>query len=159
TSALRDGPLPFVQAAAVVRDLALALAYAHGQGVVHRDVKPANVLLSPDGKPHLLDFGLAFRREAGERLPQEGGLLGTPAYLAPEAVTSPDGGARPAADQYALGVVLYELLTGRVPFQGTLEAVLYHALHAEVPAPHTLRAGLPRDLETICLKALAKRPE
>jgi hypothetical protein len=156
---LCDGPLPFPDAAGVVRDLAEALAYAHEQGIVHRDVKSANVILDAGGQAHLLDFGLAYRREEESKLTKAGDLLGTPAYMAPELVTDPEGGARPAADQYALGVVLYELLTGQTPFDGPAEVVLFQAIHSPAPRPGKTRAGVPRDLETICLKALAKRPE
>src|SRR5262249_50410909 len=132
-SALREGPLPPEQAARIARDLALALGYAHSRGVVHRDVKPANVLLDDKGEPQLVDFGLAWRggpaevagpvseeekqtRVLGGRLTQRGAVLGTPEYLAPEAFGEAEAGARPAADQYALGMTLYEMLTGRVAF-------------------------------------------
>ena len=154
---LHDGPLDPREAARMVRGLAEALAYAHEKGVVHRDVKPANVLLDDKGEPHLVDFGLAFRREGGDRLTQDTDLVGTPEYLAPEAVTQSEAPPSAAVDQYALGVVLYESLTGRLPFEGLPEAVLYQAVHGEFPRPSRIRAGLPRDLETICLKATARR--
>lgn len=158
-AALHDGRLDFRDAARIVRDLAAALTYAHEQGIIHRDVKPANVILDLKGEPHLLDFGLAHRRSGEEKLTQEGDLLGTPDYMAPELVTDPDHAVHPKADQYALGVTLYELLTGQTPFEGPREAVLGQAIYGEVPSPTRVRPGLPRDLETICLKALSKRPE
>jgi WD40 repeat protein/tRNA A-37 threonylcarbamoyl transferase component Bud32 len=146
------------RAARVVRDLAEALAYAHEQGVVHRDVKPDNVLLDDQGRPHLTDFGLAAWKADEERLTREGALLGTPAYMAPEQ-TAAANEARPAADQYSLGVVLYELLCGALPFVGPVASVLYQALHDEPQPPRRRRPDVPLDLETICLKAMAKRPQ
>ncbi len=150
--------MDFRRAAQVVRELAEAAGYAHGQGIVHRDVKPANVMLDGQGRAHLMDFGLAAKQDEAEKLTNEGAILGTPAYMAPEQAAGQRGEARPASDQYALGVVLYELLTGRTPFEGPPSIVLYHALHTEPPPPRSLRPVLPRDLETVCLKAMARRP-
>jgi WD40 repeat protein len=147
------------RAARIVRDLAQALGYAHELGVVHRDVKPANVMLDADDQPHLMDFGLAARLESTEKLTHDGAVLGTPSYMAPEQAAGQQGEAKAESDQYSLGVVLYELLTGRTPFEGPPQIVLYNVLNQEPPAPRTLRKDLPRDLETICLKAMAKRPE
>jgi formylglycine-generating enzyme required for sulfatase activity len=158
-AALAEAPLGFHEAARVVGELAEALAYAHGQGIVHRDVKPANVMLDDNGAAHLLDFGLAHRRDGEARLTQEGGLVGTPAYMAPEQIAASTGEVLPASDQYSLGVLLYELLCGRVPFEGPTDVVLFNALHTEPPSPRKLNRAVPRDLETICLKALAKRPQ
>jgi serine/threonine protein kinase len=141
----------------VVRDLAEALAYAHGLGIVHRDVKPANIMLDERAQPHLMDFGLAHRHDAAQ-LTHEGAILGTPAYMAPEQAQGQTGEPLPASDQYSLGVVLYELLCGQRPFSGPPEVVLYNAIHTEPPAPRTHRPNLPRDLETVCLKAMAKPP-
>ncbi len=156
---LAAGPLPVRRAAEIVQQLAEALAYAHDQGVVHRDVKPANVMIDPQGRAYLMDFGLARRRDDGDRLTQDGSLLGTPAYMAPEQAAGQGGEARPAGDQYSLGVVLYELLTGQTPFTGPPPVVLYSALHTAPTPPRRLNPAVPRDLETVCLKALAKRPE
>jgi WD40 repeat protein len=157
--ALRDGPMDFRRAARLARELAGALAYAHRQGILHRDVKPANVMLDAADEAHLTDFGLAHRLEGAEKLTQDGALLGTPAYMAPEHVAEPGREPQPAGDQYSLGVVLYELLCGRMPFEGTPEVVLFNALHTEPVPPRSLRPGVPRDLETVCLKAMAKRPQ
>jgi WD40 repeat protein len=152
------GPLAPRRAAEVVRGLAEALAYAHGQGVVHRDVKPANVMLDEAGEPHLMDFGLAARQDTVEKLTHEGAVLGTPAYMAPEQAKGQRGDAEPAGDQYSLGVVLYELLCGEVPFEGPVQVVLFNAINTEPPPPRKLNPTVPRDLETVCLKAMAKQP-
>ena len=155
-----DGPLECRRAAEVVRQLAEALAYAHACGVVHRDVKPANVLLDDKGEVHLADFGLARRTDEGtEALTREGAVLGTPAYMAPEQAEGQHGEPLPASDQYSLGAVLYELLTGEAPFSGPPAIVLYNVIHREPEPLHRLNARIPSDLEAICLKALAKRPE
>jgi formylglycine-generating enzyme required for sulfatase activity len=145
-------------AAAIAQKLADALAYAHGQGVLHRDVKAANVMLDPDGEPHLLDFGLARRFEDEDKMTQSGTVLGTPAYLAPEVCRGDPAPWTPAVDQYALGVLLYELLTRQTPFGGPTEAVL--ALHQmqEPEPPSKKNPIVPRDLEAICLKCLEKEP-
>ncbi len=145
------------RAAAVARKLADALAYAHSQGVVHRDVKPANVLVDPAGDPHLVDFGLAARAAVDDGLKTvAGGVLGTPAYMAPEQAAGMGDAVGPAADQYALGVVLYELLTGRRPFDGPVHLLL--ALHqtADPPRPRGHHRDVPRELEAVVLRCLEK---
>jgi hypothetical protein len=147
------------RAAAVVRDLAEALAYAHAEGVVHRDVKPANVMLDRRGAAYLMDFGLAHRQEAAAQLTQQGSILGTPAYMAPEQAAGQSGRPLPASDQYSLGVVLYELLCGRVPFSGPPHIVLFNTLHREPPPPSAVAPTVPPELERICRKAMARRPE
>jgi len=157
--AIDEQSLNFRQTAQVVRELAEALDYAHGMGVVHRDVKPANVMLDAKGKPHLMDFGLAQRHDSTEKLTREGALLGTPAYMAPEQARGQSGEALPASDQYSLGATLYELLCGQTPFRGPPEIVIFNVLSQEPPSPCKIRPDVPRDLETICLKTLAKRPE
>ena len=138
--------------ARVVRGLAEALAYAHGQGIVHRDVKPANVLLDSRGRPHLTDFGLAVRPEDSVR----GGVAGTPAYMSPEQARGEE--ARPASDQYALGVILYEMLCGRVPFDGKVAAVLHDVVHSFPAPPRSIKKEIHPGLESICLRALSKDP-
>ncbi len=147
------------RAARLVRELAEALAYAHEQGIVHRDVKPDNIMVDGDGRVHLMDFGLAARLDDEARLTNDGAILGTPSYMAPEQARGQEGEARPAADQYSAGVVLYELLTGRVPFDGPPAIVIHNQVHTEPDRPTRWRREIPKDLEAICLKALAKRPE
>jgi WD40 repeat protein len=147
------------EAARLVMKLALALDYAHGKNVVHRDVKPANVMLDKDGEPHLMDFGLARWEQADQQLTQEGSLLGTPAYMSPEQAGAPVGPVGPASDQYALGVMLYELLCGQVPFRHPLMPMLLGMIRDQQPqSPRAVKPSIPSDLETICLKAMAKRP-
>ena len=153
------GPLEFRRAAELVRQLAEAVAYAHGQGIVHRDIKPANVLLDEQGETHLADFGLAHRADEGGELTREGAVMGTPAYMAPEQAEGQKGKPLPASDQYSLGAVLYELLTGEAPFSGPPAIVLYNVIHQEPEPPRKLNPDTPPELEAVCLKAMAKRPE
>ena len=147
------------RAVRIVRALAEAVAYAHEQGIVHRDIKPANVMLDQKDQPLLMDFGLAARAEDQEKLTQDGAVLGTPAYMAPEQAGGQKGEAQPAGDQYALGSVLYELLTGHPPYEGLPVIVLHNVINTPIQRPRELRKDLPLDLEAICLKALAKKPE
>jgi WD40 repeat protein/tRNA A-37 threonylcarbamoyl transferase component Bud32 len=151
----RDRP-DFRRAAQIVRDLAGALDYAHRMGVIHRDVKPANIMIDAGGESLLMDFGLARLQESEEKLTQDGSVMGTPAYMAPEQASRKFGEVGPAADQYSLGVVLYELLCGQTPFSGPPAVVIYNALHRTPEAPRRCNRRIPRDLETICQKAMAK---
>ena len=129
------------------------------RGVVHRDLKPGNILLTADGTPKLTDFGLARRLEGSAGLTQSGAPLGTPGYMAPEQAEGRLGEVGPAADTYALGAILYELLTGRPPFRAETAAETLHQVVSQEPVPPSrLNAAVPRDLETICLKCLEKNP-
>jgi WD40 repeat protein len=146
------------RAAAIAERLAEALEYAHQCGVVHRDVKPGNVLLAPDGRPVLTDFGLAQLSEAEAVLTRHGDVLGTPGYMSPEQARGETDSVDERSDVYSLGVVLYEMLAGRTPFAGRRSAsVLYAVVHDDPPPPGDARP-VPDDLETVCLKAMAKEP-
>jgi WD40 repeat protein/tetratricopeptide (TPR) repeat protein/tRNA A-37 threonylcarbamoyl transferase component Bud32 len=145
-------------AAALVADVADALQYAHAHGVTHRDVKPSNIMLDADGRPRVMDFGLA-KRDAGEvTMTLEGQVLGTPAYMSPEQARGEGHTVDGRSDVYSLGVVLYQLLTGELPFRGSQRMIMHQVLHDEPRPPRQLNDRIPRDLETICLKAMAKEP-
>jgi WD40 repeat protein len=146
-------------AAALVGVLARAIQYAHGRGIVHRDLKPSNVLLTADGTAKIADFGLAKFLLATDGHTQEGDLVGTPRYMAPEQTSGALEAVGPTADVYSLGVILYELLTGRAPLRAptTVETLILIRSQEPLP-PSRLLPRLPRDLETICLKCLQKDP-
>jgi WD40 repeat protein len=179
---LRGKPLPPTAAAQLVEQLARAVQFAHAHGIVHRDLKPSNILMASglgnatEGVPHsavgnalrgvpggavpkITDFGLGKQLDSGEQLTETGRVLGTPQYMAPEQAAGKGRAVGPAADVYALGAILYECLAGKPPFssQGGLDTLLQVVLEAPTPV-HKLRAGAPRDLETICLKCLEKEP-
>jgi class 3 adenylate cyclase len=144
------------QAAALVRALALALHEAHAKGVIHRDLKPSNILIDRRGEPVITDFGLARRLHLGEeRLTQQGVLMGTPAYMSPEQVSGDPQGIGPPSDVYSLGVILYELLAGRLPFLGGTEALVARALK-DPPPPSHHRPDLDPRFEAVCLRAVAR---
>jgi serine/threonine-protein kinase len=171
-----DGtPLPARTAAALVATLARAMDYAHHRGIVHRDLKPANILLVSSGavsgessdtmhdspittyQPKITDFGLAKRVEQDSRQTGTGSILGTPSYMAPEQALGQNRNVGPAADIYALGAILYDLITGRPPFKGeTVLDTLQQVQSSDPLPPRQLQPKLPRDLETICLKCLEK---
>ena len=145
--------------AVLVRTIALAVEEAHRHGIIHRDLKPANVMIEADGQPVVMDFGLARRvetRDASQT--REGVILGTPAYMPPEQAAGNLEAIGPRSDVYSLGVILYELLTGRQPFRGTTTAVLVSVMRDEPPRPSSLRPEVDPFLEAVCLKAMAKEP-
>ncbi|HWB10964.1 MAG TPA: protein kinase [Pirellulales bacterium] len=144
------------EAAELVGNVADALDYAHRHGVIHRDIKPSNILLDDRGAPHLMDFGLAKREIDDKPVTPEGEVLGTPAYLSPEQAEG--GRIDSRCDVYSLGVVLYEALTGERPFRGNRRMLLLQVLEDEPRPPRRLNDRIPRDLETICLRAMAKSP-
>lgn len=147
-------------AAALVATVARAVHYGHVRGVLHRDLKPANILLDEHEQPHVSDFGTA-KRLGDPRLTATGRMVGTPMYMAPEQAAGGDQSVTTAADVYSLGTILYELLTGAPPFDGTDESILQALRDKDrVPvSPRVHAAAVPRDVETICLKCLEKAPE
>ncbi|MBA4192491.1 MAG: hypothetical protein C0467_31365 [Planctomycetaceae bacterium] len=152
-------PLPPGEAATLVQGIAAGVQAAHEAGIVHRDLKPGNVLLAEDGTPKVTDFGLAQQPAHTLRLTHSGAVVGTPSYMAPEQVLPEPERIGPATDVYGLGCILYECLTGRPPFAAptTLET-MRQVVDVEVVPVRRLQAGVPRDLETICLKCLEKDP-
>jgi hypothetical protein len=155
----RRGPLPISEAVGLVRQLLDALAAVHAHGIVHRDVKPSNILLDAAGRIILTDFGLARPEETGDGLTSEGAVVGTPAYMAPEQAAGQAAQIGPWTDLYAVGVVLYQMLTGRLPFEGPAAAILGAVVRDEPPAPRQFRRDLPAALEAIVLKVLRKAPQ
>jgi DNA-binding beta-propeller fold protein YncE len=158
-SRLDGTPWPADRATRLIEGLARAMHVAHRRGIVHRDLKPHNVLLTEDGQPKIADFGLAKCLDSDRGQTQSGAIVGTPSYMAPEQASGNSRQVGPATDVYALGAILYELLTGQPPFRAAtpLDTVLQVATREPVP-PSRLRSKVPRDLETICLKCLHKEP-
>ena len=162
---VRDGPLPAARAASYVRTIASAVHFAHQQGILHRDLKPANVIIDENDQPRITDFGLAKRLSDSQlstlnpQLTLSGQVLGSPNYLPPEQADPKRDNPGPPSDVYALGAILYHLLTGRPPFQAeSLTTLLRQVIETDPVTPRSLNPGIPRDLETICLKCLEKEP-
>ena len=157
---IKREPQPPRRAAGVTALLARGVQYAHAHGIMHRDLKPANILFDSDGVPKITDFGLAKKLDEGaDSHTQSGTIVGTPSYMAPEQARGDTHRIGPAADTYSLGAILYELVTGRPPHQGTTLLETLEQVRSQEPVPpRQLVPKVPRDLETICLKCLQKEP-
>jgi TPR repeat protein/serine/threonine protein kinase len=147
------------QIAIAIYKLARALQEAHDHGIVHRDLKPANIMVDKKGEPILTDFGLACKRrtEGEASLTRSGMILGSPAYMSPEQIEGDPDSVGPASDQYSLGVVLYEMLTGQVPFRGPVLSMLAQIITKNPTPPSELRAGVDPRIEAVCLRMLARK--
>ncbi|QEG33611.1 serine/threonine protein kinase [Bythopirellula goksoeyrii] len=151
------GPVPEDEAVRLMLTIARAIAYAHSRGVIHRDLKPANILLDEVGMPHVTDFGLAKHVASSSSLTQSGTILGTPSFMAPEQADGGRGQVGPLSDVYSMGAILYSLLTGRAPFQGTSPVdTMLMVLEQDPLPPRLLNRRVNRDLEMITLKCLQK---
>ncbi|MFO1041546.1 MAG: protein kinase [Planctomycetaceae bacterium] len=158
-SRLMNGPLPPLEAAELVRQVAEAVQYAHSKGVIHRDLKPGNILIDQKGVPRVTDFGLAKRLESGSELTGTGQVLGTPSYMPPEQAAGQMSAVGPLSDVYSLGAILFCTLTGRPPFQSANPIdTLLQVQRQEPVSLRSLNEKIPTDLETIALKCLDKSP-
>lgn len=153
----RHHEVDFIAAATICRDLASALHAAHQESVIHRDLKPNNVLITEDGQVRITDFGLAKRCDVESTIAVAGAIMGTFSYMSPEQADGKASSVDGRCDIYALGIILYEFLANRVPFKGsTSQQMISQILHTEPVPPHKWNASVPRDLETICLIAMSK---
>jgi len=139
--------------------LADALHHAHESGVVHRDLKPGNIMMDLDGEPHVMDFGLSKREAVDATMTLDGQIVGTPAYMSPEQARGEGRQVDRRADIYSLGVVLFELLTGQLPFRGGERMLMVQIIEEPPPSLRAIKPAIPRDLELICHKCLEKDPE
>ncbi len=154
---LTGGPLPARDAATILAQVAEAVQAAHARGILHRDLKPSNILIDTDGCPRVSDFGLAKRLEADASVTHTGAILGTPCYMSPEQAAGSRGDVGPASDVWSLGAILYQMLTGRPPFQAASPMdTLLAVLESDPPVPRSINRSVDRDLELIALKSLQK---
>ncbi len=156
---LADGPMPLRDAVKLCGQVAEALHAAHRSGVVHRDLKPGNIMLDETGRPYVMDFGLARRDSADASLTRTGEVFGTPAYMPPEQARGDSVRVGPRSDVYSLGAMLFQMITGRLPFMGSAAEVFSQILREPAPAPSQVHAGVPACLDEICLRAMAKDPD
>lgn len=154
-------PITAKEAASITEKICRAMQYAHDRGILHRDLKPANILTTPSGEPKISDFGLAKQIDDDDSaMTRTGTVMGTPSYMSPEQAQGLSDELTPQSDQYSVGAILYELLTGRAPFVGTKTYdTLSQVIHKEPVPPCHLQPGIESDIDTICLKALQKNPQ
>ncbi len=153
---MNRGRLPVERTVSILDTLARAAAHAHSHGVIHRDLKPTNVMLSADGEPFITDFGIAKQISAEESISSEGAVIGTFSYMSPEQAMGHTRDTDHRADVYALGVMMFEMLTEYRPFRGNVEAIIRQKIHDDPPSPRRLVVSIPADLATICLKCLER---
>ena len=150
--------LPGREVALLILKLAQAVEEAHQRGIVHRDLKPSNIIIDHNKEPVIMDFGLARLSEGTSSLTQSGLMIGTPAYMAPEQVRGELDRIGPASDIYSLGAIMYEMLTGRLAFEGSVTTVVKQTLSADPDRPSQIAPGVSPELDAICLKAMSKDP-
>lgn len=155
---MAERKLNYREGAELLATVCEAIDYAHRQKIIHRDIKPSNILLDHDYRPYVTDFGLARNDEGEFTVTMDGQVIGTPAYMSPEQASGAQHEVTPRSDVYSLGIVLYRLLCGELPFRGSRRMMLHQVMHEDPRVPRKINDYVPRDLETITLKAVAKEP-